>query len=101
MNQIWIFIIGVVLGAFVVWLVFRNKNQTTPEFMQKQADEKEKNKQKILELFNGKDKITNDDVQKSLGVSDKTAQRYFNELQAEGKIKQTGETGLGVYYTKS
>ena len=41
------------------------------------------------------------DVENLLGVSDATAERYLNELEAEGKVKQTGETGRGVFYTKA
>jgi len=74
---------------------------TEENLIQKQAKEKAEHKQKILEMFASKDKIVNDDVQRLLGVSDKTVQRYFNELQSEGKIKQSGETGRGVFYTKA
>ena len=38
------------------------------------------------------------DVEKLLDVSDTTARKYLNELEAENKIKQIGNTGQGVYY---
>ncbi len=45
-------------------------------------------------------KITNDEVEKLLHVSDSTATRYLAILKKEGKIKQNGKTGKWVYYTK-
>lgn len=38
------------------------------------------------------------DVEKLLDVSDNTALKYLNELEAEGKIVQVGEAGPKVYY---
>jgi Fic family protein len=42
--------------------------------------------------------ITNDEVQALLGVSDATAERYLQELEAAGSIAQMGATGKGVSY---
>ncbi len=64
----------------------------------KQKEEVEERKKKILELLKEKDKITNDEAQKLLGVSDATATRYLDELEKEGKIKQVGKEGRFVYY---
>lgn len=44
-------------------------------------------------------KITNNDVEKMLGVSDATATNYLEELEQEGKIVQQGKTGRSVFYT--
>ena len=59
---------------------------------------KEKNKEKILKELQNKQKITNNDVEKLLGVSDATATRYLDELEKDGKIRQVGKTGKHVYY---
>lgn len=59
---------------------------------------KEENKGKILEMLKDKNKITNNDVEKMLGVSDATATRYLDELEKEGKIRQVGRRGRGVFY---
>ena len=61
---------------------------------------KRKKLEKILEVVNAKGKITNDEVEKLLHVSDATATRYLSALEKEGKIKQVGKTGTGVVYTK-
>lgn len=42
--------------------------------------------------------IHREDVEELLGVSDQTALKYLNELEAEGKIRQIGDTGRDVYY---
>ena len=63
-------------------------------------DRKRKKLEKILELLGKKEKITNDEVEKLLHVSDATATRYLSALEKEGKIKQVGKTGKAVEYTR-
>lgn len=62
---------------------------------------KTKKLEKIMELLNKKETITNDEVEKLLHVSDATATRYLSALEKQGKIKQSGTTGKGVTYTKN
>ena len=61
---------------------------------------KRKKLDKIMTLFLKNSKITNDEVEKFLHVSDATATRYLSQLEKEGKIKQIGKTGKGVSYSK-
>jgi len=61
---------------------------------------KRKKLDRIMTLFLEKSKITNDDVEKFLHVSDATASRYLSQLEKEGKIKQNGRTGAGVSYSR-
>lgn len=56
--------------------------------------------QKILDLIEEKGRVTNNDIEKLLNVADSTATKYLQRLEDEGKIKQEGETGRFVYYTK-
>lgn len=67
---------------------------------EKRYDKKFKGLEKILQLLTKQSKIANDEVEKLLRVSDATATRYLDILEKEGKIKQIGKTGKGVYYTK-
>ena len=46
-------------------------------------------------------RVTNDEVEKFLHVSNATATRYLSILKKENKILQNGKTGKGVYYTKT
>jgi hypothetical protein len=68
--------------------------------VKKQAKDKADNKQKILKFLEGKEKITNNNVENFLGVSNATAERYLDELEKEGVLKQVGDIGQGVYYVK-
>lgn len=63
-------------------------------------DRKRKKLDKILEALATKEKITNDEVEKLLHVSDATATRYLSALEKEGKIQQVGRTGKAVEYTR-
>jgi predicted HTH transcriptional regulator len=63
-------------------------------------DRKRKKRDKIMLALTTKTKITNDEVEKLLHVSDATATRYLSALEKEGKIKQVGKTGHGVVYSK-
>ena len=52
----------------------------------------------ILEELKKQGRITNNEVESIVGVSDRTATRYLDELEKEGKIMQVGDTGQSVYY---
>jgi len=101
------------IGSAAVWAILLSlifctilivrelRKSRSPALIKKQVQDKAEHKQKILELLDKQDKITNDEVQKLLGISDKTVERYLNELQKDGKIKRVGETGKWVFYTKT
>ena len=59
---------------------------------------KRKKLDRILVEIGKKGKITNDDVEKLLHISDKTAERYLSQLQKEGKIKTNGQKGKALLY---
>lgn len=59
---------------------------------------KEERKGKILELLSQKSEISNSDIREALGVSDRTAARYMDELEKEGKVEQVGKIGHAVTY---
>ncbi len=61
---------------------------------------KKKKLDKVMTLFLKQSKITNDEVEKFMHVSDATAERYLNTLEKENKINQTGKTGKSVFYSK-
>jgi Fic family protein len=93
---------GIALGMY---LARRGKGDLISE----QAKQKAENKQKILEFvqandptsqsYEGLKKIQNNDVEKLVGVSNATAERYLDELEKEGKLTQHGDIGQGVFYT--
>lgn len=53
---------------------------------------KQKKLEKIIQFASTREKITNDEVQNLLRVSDKTAERYLKKLVAEGKLQRFGAT---------
>ncbi len=61
---------------------------------------KRKKLDRVMTLFLKKSKITNDEVEKFLHVSDATATRYLSILENEGRIKQNGKTGHMVSYSR-
>jgi hypothetical protein len=61
---------------------------------------KRKKLDKVMTMFAKQTKISNDEVEKFLHVSDATAERYLNILEKENKIKQVGKTGHSVNYIK-
>ncbi|MBI2514674.1 HTH domain-containing protein [Candidatus Wolfebacteria bacterium] len=62
------------------------------------ASQKETRKQKTLALFAGRSELSNSEIRKTLGVSSRTAVRYLDELEKEGKIEQVGIAGHFVAY---
>jgi len=71
--------------------------QLWQKFLESLKERKTKRLEKILQLVREKGEITNDDVEKLLRVSDKTATRYLNELVREGKLKRLGPPSHAKY----
>lgn len=70
------------------------------EAMQERTEEKESRKQKIMDLISQNGRVANDEVEKMLGVSNASVERYLDELEKEGKARQVGKTGKSVFYSK-
>ena len=96
MNYLILFIVALVGIALGMYLARRKANTG---FIAKQMEQKAENKQKILEFIQTNGKIQNNDVEKLVGVSNATAERYLDELEKEGKLTQHGTIGQGVFYT--
>ncbi len=87
----------VFIVAILVWVIFalvkaRQKIKFTRE--RTSSDRLEK----AIEYLQKKSKITNDEYQKLVRVSDSTATRDLDELEKLGLIEQIGKKGRGVYY---
>lgn len=99
MNTALIFILGVILGAAVVYFVMRRHAVIgIASHVQNQQSEKQERKEKILALIREKGSGTNNNIETVLGVSDASATNYLQELEREGKIEQVGERGRFVSY---
>ncbi|MBA4319188.1 MAG: hypothetical protein C0412_12375 [Flavobacterium sp.] len=111
MNYIILSILSLVIGFWLGWKSRGGEKEkmesaNKPEFLagglgkinEENKAQKEERKARILELFQAKNSIANNDVQALLGVSDATATNYLAELEKEGKIEQTGVSGRFVTY---
>lgn len=109
MNPYLIFILGAVAGGAMVWIttsLIRANGRIDADaakekgFVEKQVEEKKRNKEAILGILETQSPLTNNHVEQLLGVSDATATRYLDELEKEGKVRQVGTTGRHVYYER-
>ncbi|MBI4253252.1 DUF977 family protein [Candidatus Uhrbacteria bacterium] len=99
MIEVSIFLFGLLIGALVVYFVMSRKTTTgIAAHAKNQQNEKQSRKDKILEILRERNSLTNDDIEKVLGVSDASATNYLQELEREGKIEQVGERGRFVSY---
>jgi len=103
MDLIIFFLVGLVVGLGLMIVVVKWKlaeiAQLAPE--SEQEKKKKENLKKLKIYLSDKEKITNQDVQDLLNVSDATATRYLDELEKSSIIKQVGKEGQSVYYEKS
>lgn len=99
MNYI-ILVIGLSIGTTIGYLI--GKRSKTETFINDAEKVKSENMTKLKDYLAKETdcEINNGDVRKLLNVSDTTACRYLNDLEAEGLIKQVGSDGPKVYYKK-
>ncbi len=115
MNPFIIFLAGISVGWFVGrgWGRGTDSESGPGAFGEAQSKEKAENLAKIKTYFDlaasggqglpagGRaQRITNDDIQKLLNVSDATATRYLEILEKEGLIRQVGQSGPEVHYIR-
>ena len=96
MNYFILVIVAIAGVALGMYIARRNANAG---FIAKQMEQKTENKQKIFAFVQEHGKIQNNDVEKLVGVSNATAERYLDELEKEGRLSQHGTIGQGVFYT--
>ena len=94
--MMFVYTVGVLTGAYVGYKMAREVKEPAQSHVPSSKDE-----QKILAHLQKRGKLTNNAVEKLLGVSDATATRYLTSLEKSGKLVQHGATGRDVYYTAS
>ena|SRR3989344_2637121 len=89
-----------VLGVYRLILDsrFRGNDMRGNPLNPEQIKKRRENLDRILELAQSRPRLTNDDVQKALAVSDAAAARYLSYLVDLGKLIMVGERGQQVYY---
>jgi predicted HTH transcriptional regulator len=110
MKETIFLIIGLVVGYVAGRMMSKGNNLSVPAGLlpsegekgtiinPEQVRQRQEHLQKVLEMAKSNNQITNDEVQKALGVSDKTTERYLQELENQGKLLQVGERGMKVAY---
>lgn len=100
MTQLIIFFIIGLAGIFAGYYFARRRKAKISGSASERRQKREKNLAILRErLSSGNEqRITNDEVEKLLGVSDATATRYLEELERESVIAQVGKEGRHVYY---
>jgi len=104
-------ILGLIIGGAVVYffiLMAKKSDTKVPPVKEDtnfnpNVEIKRENMAKLENLISQKqtgDKITNDEVQSLLKVSDATAERYLDDLEKKGLLKQVGAVGQEVHYLK-
>ena len=78
---------------------FKNIFDNITKINKTRHEHKEDGKHKVLALIQERHRITNNQVEELLGVSDATATRYLEELCKEEKLMQEGKRGKGVFYS--
>ncbi len=88
-----------VVSVAYSYFAFKKFGGEKTDLIKDKEDKKVENLGKVLEYFTSHQKVSNDDIEKLLGVSDATATNYLSELESRGKISQIGKDGRYVYYT--
>ena len=103
------FVLGVLLVLAIWWLMRKVQGSSSvpnpsPQAGQgsiinaEQVKQRQEHLDKVLQYIAEHDRVTNNDVEKLLNVSNATAERYLNELEKQGKVVQVGTTGQNVFY---
>ena len=93
-------IIGIIVGIIIGWFAFSDKSRLSGliRFNKNKVENRKKHLDAVLALAARRAKITNDDVQRELKVSDATATRYLETLVEFGQLTRVGQRGQSVYY---
>ena len=104
MNQTILLIIIGILGILVGRkLAVRRKTKQMHGAVLERASARDENMKKLRKYLLSKGGtvppfVTNNDVERLLGISDATATRYLDALEKEGLVEQVGTEGKGVHY---
>ncbi len=103
MTLIIIFILGVLVGVVFVWMLKKTRKSkymfggVLGKINKKKREQVNTQKNHILKFMKEHRRISNDEVQELLGISDSTATRRLNALKVEGVIMERG-VGKKIYY---
>lgn len=89
MEKIILLLIGVGVGILIASFIrVKRGDGEKKKLLERQAEEKQRNLEGILTLLETQTPLTNNHIERLLGISDATATRYLDELEKQGKIRQ-------------
>lgn len=94
-------ILAIVVILLVVLLMHKRSREKAVGICASALDQtvrKNANKEKALEFIKVRDQASNEEIREHLGVSRRSAVRYLDALEREGKVEQIGDIGRGVIY---
>jgi len=98
MTQIILLLLGLVIALLLLSRKSRNAVAGICAIALDQTVRKNANKEKILALLSERGSMSNTEIREALGVSSRTAVRYMDQLEKEGRVEQADNTGRGVIY---
>ncbi|OGZ29436.1 MAG: hypothetical protein A2931_01480 [Candidatus Niyogibacteria bacterium RIFCSPLOWO2_01_FULL_45_48] len=109
MTYLLLIVIGIAaMFSFIFWIARKEAAKhgtgTGEEFVGicksavETASQKEARKESALALLRERGELGNSEIRAMLGVASRTAVRYLDELEAEGKVEQIGKIGHSVTY---
>lgn len=107
MDLFFILMVGAVAGGLVAQFLNRPSGskgagkKRKKGLIERQARKKQEHKKRIKDTLRMQSSLTNNDIERLVGIADATATRYSDELEKEGHVRQVGKTGRHVYYQKT
>ena len=96
-----ILLILLIAAAAVYFLFLKNKGKKHSGVHKNIKEKNQMHRERIMKLFENKERITNQDVQSAMLIEESETDRYLTVLEREGKIKRIGIEGENVYYLKT
>lgn len=105
-QQLLLLLIGVgvalIMGITIGMQIYRSNHTSAgvlDRYNRKRRKQREAAKGRIIKFIRSNSYATNRDIRILLGVSSRSAHRYLDELEKDGKLKQSKNRGRAVQYT--
>lgn len=99
-KTIFLFFILVLIIIAVIYYLKTKDSKKIHSNIHKEVQEKSSMyKDRVMRLFESKDRITINDIESNLLITDSEASQYLKELEKERKIKKIGSKEY-IYYIK-
>ncbi len=94
-----ILLVTSIIAAIAYYFKLNKINKNKSRVHKKMQERKEMTMERILKLFENKERITNQEVQSILLIEELETNEYLIRLENDGKIKKMGENN-NIYYIR-